>query len=133
MPRAPKKPKTPMYQQPAQRDVDGAVSVCRPQSDTICIEVATNGVTESITMGGYNAWRIFGMLSVMLGLPLSKAVAESIQLKVGNVQVETPAPTLGDKISRYLYHQELLKMQEAGTLPPGVTITKKPKKDDDET
>lgn len=63
---------------PPREKSDGRVSVNRVD-DKIKIEVVTDGKTESATIGEYNAWRVFGMLSLMLDLPLPTNVGKAIK------------------------------------------------------
>jgi hypothetical protein len=46
----------------------------------IVISVVTNDVEERIVMSEHNAWRVFGMLSLVLGIPQSKAAGKAIKL-----------------------------------------------------
>ena len=64
---------------PERLDSDGGVRVSRVD-DYILISATSLGKEESILVSPYNAWRIFGMLSVILGLPLSRAVSKVIRL-----------------------------------------------------
>ncbi len=64
---------------PERRDSDGGVKVSRVD-DYILIAVTSLGKEESILISPYNAWRVFGMLSVLLGLRLPRAMAERIRL-----------------------------------------------------
>jgi hypothetical protein len=64
---------------PERLDSDGGVKVDLIHG-YIKIEVTSGGKAESIMISPYNAWRVFGMLSVLLGLRLPRAMAERIRL-----------------------------------------------------
>lgn len=72
MPRIPK--------MPARLPSDGAVAVTRVDDHHLTASVTTNGTTETVIMSEFNAWRVFGMLSVMLGIPLPVALGKAIKL-----------------------------------------------------
>jgi len=65
---------------------DGPVTVTKPYRDaagfpsthTVVIEIETDGQVDRITTSDYNAWRLFGALSIALGLPLPPAVSKAI-------------------------------------------------------
>ena len=72
---------------PVRLGLDGPVSVARDGDDRVIITV-TPGVmdhgdlgssTQSITLSRYNAWRIFGMLAVILGIPLPSKLGKLIK------------------------------------------------------
>lgn len=65
---------------PERQPTDGAVSVNRPAKGMIGITASTDGQLETLRMSEFNAWRVFGMLSLFLGLPLPKAVGKAIKL-----------------------------------------------------
>lgn len=67
------------YKMPERQPGDGDVKI-RRHPGAIEVEVTTCHKTESIMMSEYNAWRLFGMLSCMLDLPLPKAVGKAIVL-----------------------------------------------------
>lgn len=60
---------------PERQPGDGAVSL-RRDKNMIVIECGS----RVLIVGEYNAWRIFGMLAVLLGIPLSKKVGKAIKL-----------------------------------------------------
>ena len=64
---------------PERLPLDGPVSV-RNEHSTIVVEVKTDHTTETIHMSEYNAWRVFGMLSLMLRIPLPPATGKAIKL-----------------------------------------------------
>lgn len=66
------------YKMPERSPADGPMSVTR-EGEKIRISAETDGKTESALMTEYNAWRAFGALSVLLGLPLPKAVGKAIK------------------------------------------------------
>ena len=70
---------TDLPEMPERLDNDGGVKVSLAEG-YIVISAACGGKEESILVSPYNAWRIFGLLSVLLGLPLSKAVSGRIRL-----------------------------------------------------
>lgn len=59
---------------------DGPVAVRRPTDGEIAIAATTDGVEGCVVMSEYNAWRVFGMLSMMLGIPLPPATGKAIKL-----------------------------------------------------
>jgi hypothetical protein len=68
-----------MPMMPVREEGDGEVGVHRVNGK-IQVTVTTNGETQSVLMSEYNAWRIFGMLSVMVGLSLPSVIAKAIKL-----------------------------------------------------
>ena len=68
------------FVQAPRSDTDGPVSVKRPDDGFVVVEVTSAGKVESILMSEYNASRVFGMLAVMLGIPLSRDVGKAIKL-----------------------------------------------------
>ena len=66
--------------QPARRPEDGAVNIRREDDDHYTIEVTTNGVTQAVLASGFNAWRVVGMLAMMVGIPLPSWVGRAIKL-----------------------------------------------------
>lgn len=68
------------FKQPARLPVDGEVAVRRLDDDRIAIVVTTNGEEQSIVCSPYNATRVFGVLAVMLGIPLPSALGKAIKL-----------------------------------------------------
>ena len=71
---------------PARLPADGAVGVRRHDDEwarnpmfEIYVEHA-NGKSSSIEVSEFNARRIFGSLSILLGLPLSSKVGKSIKM-----------------------------------------------------
>lgn len=72
-----------MPKMPERKPTDGAVSVERifgndPVAD-LALAVVTDGTEQRITMSEHNAWRAFGMLAVMLGIPLPKDIGKAIK------------------------------------------------------
>lgn len=61
------------------RPQDGGLEV-RIADDVVLIAVTTDGVRECIQCTEYNARRVLGALSVMLGLPLRTEAAKEIKL-----------------------------------------------------
>lgn len=66
--------------QPPRAPSDGPVSVRTPTDDVVEIEATTDGKAQAISMSTYNAWRVFGMLALMLGIPLPPATGKAIRL-----------------------------------------------------
>ena len=101
------------YEMPPRQTIDGPVSVDRPDPGWIGITVETNDTPARVTMSEYNAWRVFGLLSVMLGLPLSKVVSKAIKLSDDPSQFSatmgpaTPLTSFGDKVAWHLKQQVL--------------------------
>lgn len=73
----------PRYVMPERLPTDGVVRVGDDDGGRIFIEADGN----RITMSPFNAWRIFGMLSLQLHLPLPKVLHKAIVLT-------TPGKTL---------------------------------------
>lgn len=70
---------TQQRQQPARGPEDGPV-VVRWIGDLLEIEATGAGGTESVIMSQYNAFRIFGMMAMALGIKLPASVAKGIKL-----------------------------------------------------
>ena len=66
------------YVMPERQWGDGPVTVTKPGCKTVVIEIETAGQIDRIATSEYNAWRLFGALSIALGLPLPPAVGKSI-------------------------------------------------------
>jgi len=63
-----------------ERDADdGAVEVRREPGGKIAIVIEHVNVSEALRMSPHNAWRVFGMLAVMLGIPLPAKIAKAIR------------------------------------------------------
>lgn len=89
---------------PARLKDDGGVKVSRLGENYIALDATNDGKEESLVVSEYNAWRLFGLLSVMLKLPLSKAVGRSIKMGgygPGSMTFapEKPLETLGDRVA----------------------------------
>lgn len=96
---------------PERAPSDGPIGVNRPAEGMIGITASTNGETQGIQMSEYNAWRVFGCLAMMLGIPLSKNVGKAI--KLGNelnakLEPSRPLKTLGDRVAHNL-HMKMLE------------------------
>ncbi len=66
---------------PARKPVDGPAGIDRGDGDgEIGITVEHGGQPQRIVMSEYNAWRVFGMLSVFLHIPLPSATGKAIKL-----------------------------------------------------
>lgn len=62
--------------QPERLPDDGAVAVTLEGASHYRISVGEH----SIKVSGFNAWRLFGMLAIMLGIRLPSALAKRIKL-----------------------------------------------------
>lgn len=62
------------------RDCDGTVTVTRLGRDLLAVAVVHEGEEQRLMMSEFNARRVFGMLSLMLELPLSPKVGKAIKL-----------------------------------------------------
>lgn len=99
-----------MVKMPSRQPKDGAVAVSRLDSDFIALDATYGGDKESLVVSEYNAWRLFGLLSVMLGLPLTKKVSKAIHLGgygPGSVTFSRPLPNpagLGDELAAEIAH-----------------------------
>ena len=65
--------------QPERKPWDGPVEVLRV-GDYISVSATDQATKSTIMMSEYNAWRVFGMLAVILGVPLPKYIAKAIKL-----------------------------------------------------
>jgi len=63
---------------PERLPMDGAVSVDRVDSDHL--RIGESSSDTAVILSEYNAWRVFGMLSVMLGINLPSSIAKNIKL-----------------------------------------------------
>ena len=59
---------------------DGPMGVSRMPDDTIAIEVEHDGEKQSLRCSEYNARRVFGALSVLLGFPLPRNISRKIKM-----------------------------------------------------
>ncbi len=59
---------------------DGLVRVHHNDDESLTVSVMRNGTIEHITLSEFNAARVFGMIGLMLGIPLTKAVGKAIKL-----------------------------------------------------
>lgn len=68
--------------QPERLPLEGAVSVTREGLDreNIRITVQHGLDRQTMLMGGYNAWRVFGMLGMMLGIGLPVKILKRIKM-----------------------------------------------------
>ena len=66
---------------PQRLPTDGAILVEKlPHTGHVMVSVTSEGHTEVILMSTWNARRVFASLAVVLGLPLQKKIAESIEM-----------------------------------------------------
>jgi hypothetical protein len=99
---------------PERQTDDGAVAL-RRVGEKIAVHVTDGGVDQELVMGEHNAWRIFGMLAVMLQIPLSPKVGKAIVFSPpegdrGHVsfKFEVPEPkTLGERVAQHLVAKEM--------------------------
>lgn len=66
-------------QQPEREPDDGAVNIGR-RGGKLVVSVETGGLTHELVMSDFNAWRVFGMLSLMLGIELPAKLRKAIKL-----------------------------------------------------
>lgn len=66
-------------EQPERSDDDGPVEIQRV-TEGLVISCTQEGETTRLHVSEYNAWRVFGMLALMLGVELPKKLAKSIKL-----------------------------------------------------
>lgn len=68
--------------QPERTDDDGPISVDRwiHDDEMLVIKIRTKGEDQHMVVGMYNAWRLFGLLAVMLGITLPKKLMKAIKL-----------------------------------------------------
>jgi hypothetical protein len=65
--------------QPERRPEDGPVAVTRDGAH-IEITATTHGVTSTLAVTEFNAWRLFAMLALILGVSLPKKLLQSIRM-----------------------------------------------------
>lgn len=65
---------------PLRQPSDGPIAVNRPGPEQIAIDVTNAGETARIVMSEFNAWRLFGMLALMLEIPLPSTIGKAIKL-----------------------------------------------------
>jgi hypothetical protein len=72
-----------MSEQPPRGPKDGPLEVSwvKEPGDTqaIAIAVVHDGLPQALWLSEYNAWRLFGMLSVILNIDLPKKLRKSIK------------------------------------------------------
>lgn len=68
-----------MNKQPERELSDGPVSVDRVDQ-FIVLSARQDKKYEGMKVSEYNAWRLFGMLAVILGIELPKNIAKTIKL-----------------------------------------------------
>lgn len=67
-------------EQPPREPIDGEVNVRWLGDNRFSVTVGHEGQSQFMVMSGYNAWRLFGALSFMLGVKLASKVAKKIQM-----------------------------------------------------
>lgn len=67
-------------QQPERRAEDGPVKFAVHGEHTYSISVTHNGKEQDLIVGAHNAWRLFGMMAMILGIALPAAIAKRIKL-----------------------------------------------------
>lgn len=65
---------------------DGSVEVKRLDNGRFNLSVVTDGGYQEVQLGAFNAWRAFGLLAFMLGIPLPKKLQRAIKLTDGKVE-----------------------------------------------
>lgn len=75
-----------LNEQPPRRLGDGPVEIATATPGVLSIGVTTNDARQYILVSEYNAWRVFGMLALMLGIKLPAKLMRQIQL--GDVSPE---------------------------------------------
>lgn len=68
-----------MADQPDRSTSDGAVE-CHRVGDLLVVTAVQNGHETRLTLSEYNAWRVFAILAVMLGIALPKKLMKCIKL-----------------------------------------------------
>lgn len=66
--------------QPPRCPGDGDVRLHRGDGDSFFFTVTQDGAEQTLWLSGFNAWRLFGMLAIMLGVPLPKKIGKAIKL-----------------------------------------------------
>ena len=69
-----------MSGQPKRAGSDGPVEIIRNRDGALEMRVETYGATQVIECSDHNAWRLFALLSLMLGIDLPKRVTKGIKL-----------------------------------------------------
>jgi hypothetical protein len=64
---------------PERLETDGLIEV-RREGWGFVVTVVNSGEASSIKLSPFNAWRAFGLLAFMLGIPLPKSTAKAIKL-----------------------------------------------------
>jgi len=67
---------------PERKPDDGSltVSLLGPKYDRVAISCERPSGCSGLVLSDYNAWRLFGILSVLLGIPLTKEAGKAITL-----------------------------------------------------
>jgi hypothetical protein len=65
--------------QPARSDDDGEISIKR-ESGYLIVAATQGGVETHLKVSDYNAWRLFGSLTLFLGVRLPASLAKRISL-----------------------------------------------------
>jgi hypothetical protein len=63
---------------PARAESDGRIE-CNREGEHLLLSCTQDGATTSVRMSDYNAWRAFGLLAIMLKIPLPDAVSKEIK------------------------------------------------------
>ena len=66
-------------EQPERDERDGQLGIQR-QDDRLWVSVTQDGEEWTMPLSEFNAWRLFGMLATMLGIPLPARLAKRIKL-----------------------------------------------------
>ncbi len=68
------------FKMPRRRPEDGDVVVRRLEDDRFEVVVKTGGEVEALHITDYNACRVFGILGVLLKIPMSDRAKREIKL-----------------------------------------------------
>lgn len=107
---------------PDRQPEDGAMGVNRIGDGRIGIEVTDHGKHSAIAMSEYNAWRVFGALSLILGIPLTKAAGKAIVFGGGTPEQPTtmrfsrnlpPDASLGQRLAAHLVDEMVVEKLRA--------------------
>jgi hypothetical protein len=89
-------------QMPARDEFDGPISV-RRIGEILIIQATQGALTTHVEMSEYNAWRAFGCLALLLGVPLPPHIAKAIKLGPTKANIGYPEPkTLGERVAQNL-------------------------------
>ena len=99
------------------------MGVRRLDGDFIALDSTYDGKAESLVVSEFNAWRIFGAMSLILGIPLSKAAGKAIKFDGASGEPATmrfsrnlpPDAPLGQRLAAHLVDEKVVeKLKEQG-------------------